>query len=77
MSFLVTAFNLVSGQYKKIFDKTFTNFCKTIWDPAIKDYYNKHCVPFTNIPKFGTCPWPKVGLKEFVKTIIAYRTFVG
>lgn len=53
MDFVAGAYNLVSGQYKKIIDKKFEHFCKSIWDPALKDYYNTRCAPFTNIPVFG------------------------
>ena len=47
-----TANSMTGGQYKKIIDKKFLGWCKTVWDPrAEKAYANLRL--HSNFPEFG------------------------
>ena len=52
MDFTGVANSMTGGQYKKIGDKKFVGWCKSMWIPNGKDYYN-YVRNHSNFPEHG------------------------
>lgn len=55
---LVGAFNFHGGQYKKIGDKTFYKFCKTLYLDKFKEPYSRFYDASSFKVPHKTCPFP-------------------
>ena len=52
VDFTSTASSMTGNQYKKIIDKKFVGWCKSMSDPRIEKYYN-YVRNHSNLPEFG------------------------
>lgn len=64
----IEAFNFQGGQYKKMLDKRFDKFCKSLYVEVIKGPYAKFYDSSTIKLPFGTCPYPE-GKNEITNLI--------
>ena len=65
----VEGFNFQGGQYKKLGEKMFDKFCKSVYDDYIKKTYEDFEAASSLKVPFGTCPLP-AGINEVTNLMI-------
>lgn len=65
----IVGLNFQGGQYKKIFEKSEINFCKTFYQDYVREYYEDYQAHSTNPTPWNTCPYP-AGSNEIVNYAI-------
>ena len=69
MDFIATASSMTGNQYKKIIDRKYVGFCKALWDPKMKDFYN-FVRNSSNFPEQGNNKLYKIS--KFLHTVYSY-----